>query len=234
MAGCVVAPHGAGPGVVGGRRENGPELVGEAAQVGDAGVDALPGVEGVGDAEVALRARHQLHQALGSGGRLRGCAVPGLDGDDGVHQVGINAVPLGGRGDDAGERPRASLGRARKHAGGDGDEQQEYKATAGEATAAWRARKIPHARRGPVKDPALALRRAGPELAGDLPVFFAPRLGLALPAGSRRNVLDDVVDGFLGANEREPGLGGDHDGGQVVVADAARFYHRDMGRVDEE
>ena len=66
--GNVVAPHGAGPGVVGGQREHGPELVGEAAQVGDAGVDILPGVEGVGDAEVALRARHQLHQALGSGG----------------------------------------------------------------------------------------------------------------------------------------------------------------------
>ena len=73
---AVVAPHGAGPGVVGGQGENGPELVGEAAQVGDAGVDVLPGVEGVRDAEVALRARHQLHQALGAGGRLGACAVP--------------------------------------------------------------------------------------------------------------------------------------------------------------
>ena len=124
--------QGTGPGVVGGQRENGPELVGEAAQVGDAGVDVLPGVESVGDAEVALRVRHQLHQALGSGGRLRGCAVPGLDGDDGVHQVGVDAVPLGGCGDDAGERPRAGLGQAREDAGGDGDEQQEYEATAGE------------------------------------------------------------------------------------------------------
>ena len=82
---AVVAPHGGGSGVVGGQREHGPELVGEPAQVGDAGVDILPGVEGVGDAEVALRARHQLHQALGAGRRLRGCAVPGLDGDDRVH-----------------------------------------------------------------------------------------------------------------------------------------------------
>ena len=129
---AVVAPHGGGPGVVGGQRDHGPELVGEPAQVGDAGVDILPGVEGVGDAEVALRARHQLHQALGSGGRLRGCAVRGLDGDDGVHQVGVDAVPLGGRGDDVGERPRAGLGRTREDAGGDGDEQQEYEATAGE------------------------------------------------------------------------------------------------------
>ena len=129
---AVVAPHGAGPGVVGGQGEHGPELVGETSQVGDAGVDILPGVEGVGDAEVALRARHQLHQALGSGGRLRGCAVPGLDGDDGVHQVGVDAVPAGGGIDDAGERPRAGLGRAREDAGGAGDEQQEYEATAGE------------------------------------------------------------------------------------------------------
>ena len=60
---ALVAPHGAGSGVVGGQGEHGPELVGEAAQVGDAGVDVLPGGEGVGDAEVALRARHQLHQA---------------------------------------------------------------------------------------------------------------------------------------------------------------------------
>ena len=74
---AVVTPHGAGSGVVGGQGESGgPELVGEAAQVGDAGVDILPGVEGVRDAEVALRARHQLHQALGSGGRLRARAVP--------------------------------------------------------------------------------------------------------------------------------------------------------------
>ena len=43
-------------GVVGGQDEIGPELVGEAAQVGDAGADVLPGGEGVGDAEVALRA----------------------------------------------------------------------------------------------------------------------------------------------------------------------------------
>ena len=120
---AVVAPHGAGPGIVGGDGEHGPELVGEAAQVGDAGVDVLAGVEGVVDAEVALRARHQLHQALGAGGRLRGCAVPGLDGDDGVHQVGVDAVPLGGGGDDVGERSRAGLGRARE-AASDDDEQQ--------------------------------------------------------------------------------------------------------------
>ena len=129
---AVVAPHGAGPGVVGGDGEHGPELVGKAAQVGDAGVDVLAGVEGVGDAEVALRARHQLHQALGAGGRLGGCAVAGLDGDDRVHQVGVDAVPLGGRGDDAGEGPLGGLGRAREDAGGDGDEQQEHEAAAGE------------------------------------------------------------------------------------------------------
>ena len=129
---AVVAPHGAGPGVVGGDGEHGPELVGETAQVGDAGVDVLPGVEGIGDAEVALRARHQLHQALGPGRRLGSCAVAGLDGDDGVHQVGVDAVPLGGRGDDAGERPLDGLGRTREYAGGDGDEQQEYEAAAGE------------------------------------------------------------------------------------------------------
>ena len=128
---AVVAPHGSGPGVVGGQGEHGPELVGEAAQVGDAGVDVLPGVEGIGDAEVALRARHQLHQALGAGGRLRGCAVPGLDGDDGVHQAGVDAVPLGGRGDDVGERRLAGLGRSREEAGG-GKQQEEHDATVGE------------------------------------------------------------------------------------------------------
>ena len=41
------------------------------------------------------------------------------------------------------------------------------------------------------------------ELAGDLLVFFALRLGLALPAR-----LPAQLDGFLDANEREPGLGG--------------------------
>ena len=75
---------------------------------------------------------YQLHQALGPRGRLRGCAVPGLDGDDGVHQVGVDAVPAGGGIDDAGERPLAGLGRSREQASGDGDEQQEYEATAGE------------------------------------------------------------------------------------------------------
>ena len=127
---AVVAPHGAGPGVVGGQGEHRPELVGEAAQVGDAGVDVLPRVEGIGDAEVALRARHQLHQALGAGGRLRGCAVPGLDRDDGMHQAGVDAVPLGGGGDDVGERPHAGLGRSREEAGG--GEQHEHEATAAE------------------------------------------------------------------------------------------------------
>ena len=53
-----------------------PELVGEAPQVGDACIDILPGVEGVRDAEVVLRAGHQLHQALRSGPRLRARAVP--------------------------------------------------------------------------------------------------------------------------------------------------------------
>ena len=82
---AVVAPHGAGPGVVGGKGELGAELVGETAQVGDAGVDVLSGVEGIGDTQVVLRARHQLHQALGAGRRLGAGAVSGLDGDDGVH-----------------------------------------------------------------------------------------------------------------------------------------------------
>ena len=119
---AVVAPHGAGPGVVGGESENGPELVGEPTQVGDAGVDILLGVEGIGDAELALRARHQLHQALGSGRRLRVRAVPGLDGDDRVHQAGVDAVPAGGGVDDVGERPFDGLGRSREETGGDGGE----------------------------------------------------------------------------------------------------------------
>ena len=37
--------------------------------------------------------------------------------------------------------------------------------------------------------------------------------------------------GFLDANEREPGLGGDHNVGHVVVADATRFDDRDVGRL---
>jgi len=119
---AVVAPHGAGSGVVGGKSENGPELVGEPAQVGDAGVDILFGVEGIGDAELALRARHQLHQALGSGRRLRIRTVPGLDGDDRVHQAGVDTVPVGGGVDDVGEPPLAGLGRWREKTGGDGDE----------------------------------------------------------------------------------------------------------------
>ena len=94
-------------------------------------------------------------------------------------------MPLGGRGDDDGERPLAGLGRARDKAARDGHDQQEYEATAGETRRrhAERARS-PHARRGPVKDPAPALRRA----ARDLLVFFALRLEQALPAGSRRSM----------------------------------------------
>ena len=65
---AVEAANGAGPGVIGSEGENGPKLVGETAQVGDAGVAYLLGVEGIGNAEVVLRVRHQLHQALGSGG----------------------------------------------------------------------------------------------------------------------------------------------------------------------
>ena len=120
---AVIAPHGAGPGVVGGQREHGPELVGESAQVGDAGVDVLSGVEGIT------------------------CA-------------------------------RAGEG-----------------------------------------------RRAGRGIRWS---FFALRLGLA-PAGSRRSLSTTSLMGFLDANEREPGQGVDHDVGHVVVADAARFDHRDMG-----
>ena len=41
-------------------------------------------------------------------------------------------MPLGGRGADVGERPRAGLGQASEEAGGDGEEQQEYQATAEE------------------------------------------------------------------------------------------------------
>ena len=60
------------------------------------------------------------------------CAVAGLDGDDRVHQVGVDAVPPGGVVDDVREWPLGGLGRAREDAGDDGDEQQEYQATAGE------------------------------------------------------------------------------------------------------
>ena len=49
---AVVAAHGAGPSVVGGERENGPELVGEAPQVGDACVDI--GVWGAMERKVRL------------------------------------------------------------------------------------------------------------------------------------------------------------------------------------
>ena len=128
---AFVAPHGPGPGVVGGQRENGPELVGEAAQVGDAGVDVLPRVEGVGDAQVALRTGHQLHQALGAGGRLRGCAVSGLYRDNGVYQVRVDTVASGGGVDDVGERPAAGLGRGREQGGADED-RQEREPTAAE------------------------------------------------------------------------------------------------------
>ena len=72
--------------------------------------------------------------------------------------------------------------------------------------------------------PAPALRRSWP---GDLLVFFVLRLGSALPAGSRRSFVDDVVAGFLDVNEREPGLGGDHDVGHVVVE---RVPVLDVGR----
>ena len=47
-----------------------------------------------------------------------------------MHQVGVNAVPLGGGGDDVGERPPGGLGRACEEAGG--GEQQENEATEGE------------------------------------------------------------------------------------------------------
>ena len=129
---AVVPPHGAGPGVVGGHPENGPELVGETAQVGDAGIDVLPGVEGIRHAEVELRAGHQLHQALGSGRRLRVRTVARLDGDDGVHQVGVDTVPSCSRVDDVGEPLFAGLGREREETGAGGDKQGEHEATAGE------------------------------------------------------------------------------------------------------
>ena len=63
------------------------------------------------------------------------------------------------------------------------------------------------------------------ELAGALLVFFALRLGAGAAGRLTAQFVDDVLDGFLDANEREPGLGGDHDVGHVVVADAARFDH---------
>lgn len=47
-----------------------------------------------------------------------------------MHQAGVDAVPLGGGGDDVGERPHAGLGRSREEAGG--GEQQEHEATAAE------------------------------------------------------------------------------------------------------
>ena len=96
--------------------------------------------------------------------RLGGCAVPGLDGDDGVHQVGVDAVPLGGHVDDVGDGQRAGLGRSREEAGGDGDEQQDHGA-----------------------------------------------------ACRRRRWM-----GSWTRTSASPALGGDHDVGHVVVADAAR------------
>ena len=185
---AVIAPHGARPGVVGGESEHGPELVRESAQVGDAGVDVLSGVEGIGDAEVALRARHQLHQALGAGRRLGGCAVRGLDGDDRVHQVGVDAVPLGGHVDDVGERERAGLGRSREEAGGAGDEQQEQEQEATVGEKRWR-----HGERA-----RYHMRGAG---------------RCVLRAGSRRR---QSLMGSSTANERAPGLGGDHDVGVTL------------------
>ena len=79
-------------------------------------------------------------------GDLRGCAVPGLDGDDGVHQVGVDAVPPGGVVDDVGERPRGGLGQGFEEAGAY-DDQQEHEATAAETRRRHgRARTIPHRR----------------------------------------------------------------------------------------
>ena len=51
--------------------------------------------------------------------------------------------------------------------------------------------------------------------------------GLALPAGSRRSLPTTSLVGSW-TRKSEPGLRGDHDGGHVVVADAARFDHRDV------
>ena len=50
-----------------------------------------------------------------------------------MHQVGVDAVPPGGRVDDVGERPLGRLGREREEAGAGADEQQEHETTAGEA-----------------------------------------------------------------------------------------------------
>jgi len=150
---AVVPAHGARPGVVGGHREHGPELVGEAAQVGDAGIDVLPRIEGIRHAEVELRGGHQLHQALGSGRRFRARAVSRFDGDNRVHQVRVDGVPSCGRVDDVGERPLAGLGRERElaglgrereEAGGGGDEQGDHEATAREARRHGERRTLPH------------------------------------------------------------------------------------------
>ena len=57
--------------------------------------------------------------------------------------------------------------------------------------------------------------------------FLRPAVGLPWPAVSRRSLSTTSLMGFLDANEREPGLGGDHDVGHVVVE---RVPVLDVGR----
>ena len=98
-------------GVVRGKRDNGAELVGELSKISHAGIDVVASIEGIGNTEVQLRTRHQLHQALRADAGHRVPTMRGLDGDDRVNERRVDAMTRGGRGDLCSEGKNDRLGR---------------------------------------------------------------------------------------------------------------------------
>ena len=92
-----VAKHGIRAGVVGGDGEGhvAAELVEQDAEVLGPAEDVLPGVEGVGHAELAGGGGHELHEAPRALGRDGPLVELGLDRHDRSHQVGGDLVERG-------------------------------------------------------------------------------------------------------------------------------------------
>ena len=97
---AVPAIDSGGAGVVGGEREGEIVVVAleQAVEVGGSAVYVLAGREGVGYSELGGSARHELHEALGSGAAYGVGVVAALFADNGGEQVGVEVVLRSGGG----------------------------------------------------------------------------------------------------------------------------------------
>src|SRR5687768_10237023 len=88
---AAVTLHRTRPGVVGGERQLdvSAELLEKGVQIPGPGVQVLERIEGVFDAQLPGRRRHELHEALRALRRDRVFAEGGLDGDDRKHELRI-------------------------------------------------------------------------------------------------------------------------------------------------